>query len=256
MIGPWFAVLLFVIAWFVTAVDLLMAVVMAHWWGPHSGGPGRVFHGYLGSACRRAFCTHLGSVSIGSVVMCLVSPLRFLAEFLDALSGACGRGRDGCFHNLFKGAANAVDCCSSMFRRDAVVMVAISGKPFFESAKKASRISQNEKYAPAMARTALTSTAILTLAKVFISLVVCIAGYLVIEHNRFYTVGNTWMPPVSSPLAPTAFIGVVAYAITTMYMDVFAIAIDAQMLAWLCEKVYTAIRCSVSPSNHITFPFF
>ena len=176
---------------------------------------------------KRTFGYHLGSVAVGSLLIALVQLVRiglfYIERMLKKKETKFTKFLMTCCHCCFA-------CIESVFKfinRNAYIQVATYGTPFFTSAKNAFQLLTRN----AFRLVAIDSVAgfVLFMSK---AVVTCLSGAGCYYALKFYYVNNELYYP-----AATVFVVMVeSFAICSLFMYVYAMAVDTIFLSF-CQDI-------------------
>ncbi|KAA0168889.1 hypothetical protein FNF27_01969 [Cafeteria roenbergensis] len=216
--------------------ELVIAFATTHWFfSPTVDGKRQIIPNTTLFACRTVLRYHVGTAAFGSAIIAIIRTLRAIfvyiydkirrgnkdSTFLRAVGCLCWC----CFWCL--------DCCMRYVNRNAYVMVALSKQSFCPSTVMAfSYIARNFLRVGALTG---MSTVFLFIGKLFVAGITTAIGFAVFTMVPMYA-DETSADYVASPFWPCLVIFGVSYTIGSLFMSVYAIAIDAMLMCYLYNE--------------------
>ncbi|XP_063373103.1 choline transporter-like 2 isoform X3 [Cydia amplana] len=188
----------------------------------------------LTAAIYRTVCFHLGTVAFGALIIAIVRVIRIMLEYIDHKLKK--------FDNPF---TRCILCCCKCFfwclesflkfiNKNAYIMCAVHGKNFCASARDAfSLLMRNIIRVVVLDK---VTDFIFFLSKLLLSIGVGFAVYYLMEWGLVYEV--TQGQRLHSNYVPAILLGVATYLISTIFFNVYAMAVDTLFLCFLedCER--------------------
>ncbi|CEF61011.1 CTL-like protein 2 [Strongyloides ratti] len=188
----------------------------------------------VSSSIYRTIRYHLGSIALGSLIIALIKFIRTILQYI---------------YNNFKGSKNKIIrkiyCLMSCWfwllenvlkylTTNSYIIIAIHGKPFWTSAKKAiSLISQNIIRVIVVNR---VSSILLFIGKLFITIFFVFISYNFFSNNLFDE--ETFNNNFNNYLTPVIVVAIGTYYIADLFFDVYEFGIATTFLCFLddCER--------------------
>ncbi|XP_073941370.1 choline transporter-like 2 isoform X2 [Choristoneura fumiferana] len=188
----------------------------------------------LTTGISRVLCYHLGTVAFGALIIAIVRVIRVILEYIDHKLKK--------FDNPF---TRCIMCCCKCFfwclesflkfiNKNAYIMCAVHGKNFCSSARDAfSLLMRNIIRVVVLDK---VTDFIFFLSKLLLSIGVGFAVYYLLEWNFVYEV--TQGGRLHYNYVPAVVLSVATYLISTIFFNVYAMAVDTLFLCFLedCER--------------------
>jgi hypothetical protein len=173
---------------------------------------------------------HLGSVAFGSLIVSIVQFIRAVLEYIDAKTKAAVEGNvvakitlcccKCCFYCLEK--------CIRFINHQAYIMIAIKGQSFCAAAKEAfGLVTRNILRLGALN---MIGSVYLHLGRLMITAGTTFISYTILSQVPFFNSKTV------SPMIPCVAIGILAYSISTLFMQVFSMTADTLFLCIMADE--------------------
>jgi len=219
-----FAISFFVFLWnnaFNVALgQILIAMAVGIWFFSAEKGKTPI----VGRAVKTIFRYHLGSVAFGSFIVAVVQFIRYLMKYFEKQASAQK-------NRLMVYVLKAIQCCIWCFEKcikflnkNAYIQIALLGKNFCTSAKKAFFLILRN--AVRFGTMAALSGIIHCIGFIFIMTGTVVVGYFLMRE----------MHPEISPFMPMVCFLFVSYVVSKLYMNVFGLAVDTALQCFLAVE--------------------
>jgi len=176
---------------------------------------------------------HLGSMITGALIIAIVQMIRFCLEYIDR------KTKDLQEKNfLIKVIMKVVKCCMwcmekclKFISRNAYIVIAMRGDSFCWSTMHAFKLIWDNVKTVGVVN--FVTTIVLFLARVMITAACGFFMFTVLDDPQFEPGGDR---ELSTPFFPVLIVLLLAYAVSTAFMNVFDLAIDTILLCF-CEDV-------------------
>eukprot|EP01029_Cantina_marsupialis_P014267 TRINITY_DN3155_c0_g1_i1.p1 TRINITY_DN3155_c0_g1~~TRINITY_DN3155_c0_g1_i1.p1 ORF type:complete len:803 (+),score=176.36 TRINITY_DN3155_c0_g1_i1:81-2489(+) len=220
---------------FISAIAMTtIAGSVAHWYwtapnekGQKQLGKVPVFHAF-----RRTIRYHLGTMALGSLIVAIIQFVRAVLYYLDKKSKKL-QNKSSLLRVVFK----MLHCCLWCFEKilkfvnkNAYIIVAMKGTGFCKSTKHAFHlIVQNVLR---VGTVNFVSNFLLFLGKVAITIGCSIACFQWLDKDSQFQAGGD--NEIDSQVLPTLLTAIIAYAVSSLFLSVYDMAIDTILLCY-CE---------------------
>jgi len=186
-------------------------------------------------AMKNALSYHLGSIALGSFIVAIVQFIRAIIEYMDKTSkGAQGKNKIAKYAiKCLKCFAKYLEKVIKFINRNAYILVAIKGDNYCKSAIKAVQLIINN---------ALRLAAVNTVGDflIFLGKLACASGAAVIAFALtdlpYFSDADLYPnSAISSPLLPVIISLVVGFAVTSLFFNVYEMAVDTVILSFCVD---------------------
>ncbi|OQR99265.1 choline transporter-like protein [Achlya hypogyna] len=211
----------------------LAGAVCEYYWTLNKANMGRV---PVLASFYRTLRYHLGTVAFGSLIIAVIQFARLVLEYVDQkLKSAQQKSVVVKVAMLcFKCCLWCFEKCIKFLNKNAYIVVAMKGDGFCAAMKESfSLLFAN---AARVATVSIISTFLLLLGKVFITSFSCMMLFWFItsppKQLPSFFLGD--VEDIQSPVFPLLVCGLLAYGVSTMFLNVYETAIDTILLCF-CE---------------------
>jgi len=183
---------------------------------------------------KNCFRYHFGSLCFGSLVIAIVQFIRYCLMYLDQKTKGLQEK-----NILLKIAMKVVQCCVcclekclKFITRNAYILVAMKGKSFCSATVDAFTLILSNIAQIGVIGT--VSFIILLLAKITITTGCGYLMFLYVDNDAQYQSGG--VNELSAPIIPVLCTVLVAWAISSAFMNVYDLTIDTILLCFCCDK--------------------
>jgi len=205
--------------------QFIIAAAVAIWfWTPNSEKGSGMCGKLLKTSVRYAFRFHFGSLCFGSCIIAIVMWIRYLMMYFEQQAKAQQ-------NRVMEYVLKCVQCCIYCFEKclkfltkNAYIQIAILGKNFCTSAKNAFKL-----IAANCVRFAVVSGLggiIHYIGLIFIMAGSSACGYFIL----------TGLHDTTSPVIPMCCYVVLSYFVASLYMSVFALAVDSVLQCFIATE--------------------
>jgi len=180
---------------------------------------------------KRTIRYHIGTIALSSFLIALVQFARWVIRYLEKQATPI-RGPAGSIQRailcLLSCCLRCVECCLDKISKNALIWTAIWGDSFFTAACSSfALIWRNLRKVAALNA---VSAALLVLGRVTVALVtMAVCGYTLSNVEPYKS-------EVSSPIVPMLVIFILAYVVSSLFMMIFEVTIDATLLCFLVDS--------------------
>ncbi|XP_061715261.1 choline transporter-like 2 isoform X3 [Cydia pomonella] len=188
----------------------------------------------LTAAIYRTVCFHLGTVAFGALIIAIVRVIRIMLEYIDHKLKKFDNPFTRCILCFCKCCFWCLESFLKFINKNAYIMCAVHGKNFCTSARDAfSLLMRNIIRVVVLDK---VTDFIFFLSKLLLSISVGFAVYYLMEWGLVYEV--TQGQRLHSNYVPAILLGVATYLISTIFFNVYAMAVDTLFLCFLedCER--------------------
>ncbi|XP_063393664.1 choline transporter-like 2 isoform X3 [Cydia fagiglandana] len=188
----------------------------------------------LTAAIYRTVCFHLGTVAFGALIIAIVRVIRIMLEYIDHKLKKFDNPLTRCILCCCKCCFWCLESFLKFINKNAYIMCAVHGKNFCASARDAfSLLMRNIIRVVVLDK---VTDFIFFLSKLLLSIGVGFAVYYLMEWGLVYEV--TQGQRLHSNYVPAILLGVATYLISTIFFNVYAMAVDTLFLCFLedCER--------------------
>ncbi|XP_048004473.1 uncharacterized protein LOC125240570 isoform X5 [Leguminivora glycinivorella] len=188
----------------------------------------------LTAAIYRTVCFHLGTVAFGALIIAIVRVIRIMLEYIDHKLKKFDNPFTRCILCCCKCCFWCLESFLKFINKNAYIMCAVHGKNFCTSARDAfSLLMRNIIRVVVLDK---VTDFIFFLSKLLLSIGVGFAVYYLMEWKLVYEV--TQGERLHSNYVPAILLGVATYLISTIFFNVYAMAVDTLFLCFLedCER--------------------
>jgi len=172
------------------------------------------------------FRYHLGSVAFGSFIVAVVQFIRYLMKYFEKQAGAQGNRVMVLILKILQCCIWCFEKCVQFLNKNAYIQIALLGKPFCTSAKKAFWLIMRN--ALRFATVAVLSWGIHAIGYLMIISGSMVCGYYVVRE----------LHPDLSPVMPLISYYFVSYVVAKLYLNVFGLAVDSALQCFIaCEEM-------------------
>jgi choline transporter-like protein 2/4/5 len=184
------------------------------------------------SSAKRTVRYHVGSIALGAFIVAVIQMVRIILEYIDRKTKDLQAGNP-----ILKYAMCLVKYCMwylekvmKFINRNAYILVAVKGSSYCWSAIRAVKLIINNALRLAAVNT--VGDALIFLGKLCVTLGCAVIAFLMSDLDMYTDSSeDTYL---SSPLLPILFSTFVAYAIATVFFQVYEMAVDTVLLSF-CE---------------------
>jgi hypothetical protein len=219
-----FAISFFVFLWnnaFNVAMgQILIAMAVGIWFFTTEKGKTPI----VGRAVKTIFRYHVGSVAFGSFIVAVVEFIRYLMKYFEKQAAA---QKNKLMVYILKCLQCVIWCfekCIKFLNKNAYIQIALLGKNFCTSAKKAFFLILRN--ALRFGTMAALSGIIHGIGFIFIMTGTVVVGYFLMRE----------MHPDISPFMPMVCFLFVSYVVAKLYMNVFGLAVDTALQCFLAVE--------------------
>ncbi|XP_063547209.1 choline transporter-like 2 isoform X3 [Cydia strobilella] len=188
----------------------------------------------LTAAIYRTVCFHLGTVAFGALIIAIVRVIRIMLEYIDHKLKKFDNPFTRCILCCCKCCFWCLESFLKFINKNAYIMCAVHGNNFCASARDAfSLLMRNIIRVVVLDK---VTDFIFFLSKLLLSIGVGFAVYYLMEWGLVYEV--TQGQRLHSNYVPAILLGVATYLISTIFFNVYAMAVDTLFLCFLedCER--------------------
>lgn len=192
-------------------------------------GPGQLSKWPIVQAFCRTLRYHLGTVAVTSLIIAIIQLIRIIVHYLEKKTrGHPPNKVQKALFCMLKCCLRCLECCMDKINKNALIWCAIYGDNFCTSA--CSSFALVWRNLARVAALHVVSNIILLIAKICIALLTAgICGALMIYVSY-------WSDVITSPIAPSIIIFILAFAVATLFMSVFHAVIDSIFLCFLVDS--------------------
>lgn len=190
---------------------------------------------------KRVLRYHIGSMAFGAFIVALVQFIRIVLAYIDAQTKTW-QDKNKCFKYAFK----IVHCCLWCFEkvikfitRNAYIFIAIHGKGFCASAKKAFWTILNNLFLVAFVN--LVSVILIMIGKIIVTVGCAVLVYLYLETSDSYTYDdaeainadgteNTNVTLLQSPIVPVVVTAGLAFFVSSLFFYTYQLGVDTLLM--------------------------
>ncbi|GFR06390.1 choline transporter-like protein 4 [Trichonephila clavata] len=187
----------------------------------------------IGGGTYRCIRYHLGSIAFGSLLIAIVRMIRVMLEYIDK---KCKKYDNPCTRAILCCMKCCFWCLEKFLRfisKNAYIMIAIYGKNFCSSSKKAFQLLMRN-ILRVVVLDKITDFLLFMGKLVVVAVSVAVAFYFFGTEQKFYK----GIPPMNYNFLPPIVIGFGAYLIASAFFSVYGMAVDTLFLCFLedCER--------------------
>ncbi|GFU96686.1 choline transporter-like protein 4 [Trichonephila clavipes] len=187
----------------------------------------------IGGGTYRCIRYHLGSVAFGSLLIAFVRMIRVMLEYIDK---KCKKYDNPCTRAILCCMKCCFWCLEKFLRfisKNAYIMIAIYGKNFCSSSKKAFQLLMRN-ILRVVVLDKITDFLLFMGKLVVVAISVAVSFYFFATEQKFYR----GIPPMNYNFLPPIVIGFGAYLIASAFFSVYGMAVDTLFLCFLedCER--------------------
>ncbi|XP_053691029.1 choline transporter-like protein 1 [Sabethes cyaneus] len=177
-----------------------------------------------GRSCSVLIKYHLGSVALGSLILAVTVLIRFIVKLLQKIATQTRSGYIACIALVCACIFNCIRSIVEMIQRNAYILVALQGLPFFKAGKSAVKLMMAD--APNFVSVYAITNIVFLLAKWSVLLSVGSAAVVVLQmkHDLYH------------PYVLVAILGLVIYLITHCFMAVYEMTVATIFLCF-CKDI-------------------
>lgn len=200
--------------------QILVAMAVCVWFFTREKGKRSVVPGAL----KTVFRYHLGSVLFGSFIVAVIQFIRYLMAYFEKQAQAQKNRVMVLVLKILQCCIWCFEKCVQFLNKNAYIQIALLGKPFCTSAKKAFFL---------ILRNALRFGTVAVLGNIihgigFLCIIsgTTVSGYFIVRA----------MHADVSPVVPLILYACVSYLVASLYMDVFGLAVDTSLQCFLAVE--------------------
>ncbi|XP_052202086.1 choline transporter protein 1-like [Diospyros lotus] len=182
------------------------------------------------SSMKRLVRYGLGSVAVGSLIVSLIESSRgILKSFRRILKISSSRPENWFGNAAFHSSRCSLTCIEWTIKsvnRNAYIMIAITGKSFFNASAIATELIRNNILR--IGKVNVIGDVILFFGKLCVSLSSAIFAFLMLDTHRYRSAHNK----ISSPLFPVLACWAISYVVATLFFAVVEMSIDTIILSF------------------------